>query len=64
MLDSDGQGIVLTNATFIANIDKDGTIRNHTKEIPKGITSNVYKNKVSTIAIFTPFAVKPYFSLT
>lgn len=45
MLDSDGQGIVLTNATFVANVDKDGLMRNYTKDIPKGITSKVYTTK-------------------
>ncbi len=45
MLDSDGQGIVLTNSTFFAFIDKDGVIRNYTKPIPEGNTSLVYKTK-------------------
>ena len=31
MLDADGQGIILTNSTFAANIDKYGTIKNFTK---------------------------------
>jgi len=45
MLDSDGQGIVITNSTFFGFIDKDGVIRNYTKPIPEGITSLVYKTK-------------------
>ena len=45
MLDADGQGIILTNATFIANIDKDEIIRNYTGDIPDQITSTVYKTK-------------------
>ena len=45
MLDPDGQGIILTNATFIANIDKNGIIRSYEKKLPDGITSNVYLNK-------------------
>ena len=47
MLDTDGQGIVLTNATFIANIDKHGVIRNYTKkaDMPDNITSTIYKTK-------------------
>jgi subtilisin family serine protease len=45
MLDADGQGIVLTNSTFIAFIDKDEIIRNYTKPLPSGITSSVYKTK-------------------
>lgn len=45
MLDADGQGIILTNSTFFAFIDKDEIIRNHTSPLPKGITSSVYKTK-------------------
>jgi len=42
MLDADGQGIVLTNATFIANIDQYGVLRNYTKPLPENVTSSVY----------------------
>ena len=42
MLDPDGQGIILTNATFFANISKYDTIRNYTKTIPENVTSSVY----------------------
>lgn len=42
MLDADGQGIVLTNATFAANIDSDGILRNHEEE-PDHTTSVVYR---------------------
>ena len=45
MLDADGQGIILTNATFIANIDKNGIIRNYTDTVPEDITSTVYKKQ-------------------
>ena len=45
MLDADGQGIILTNATFIANIDKDWILRNYTDQKPDNITSTVYKTK-------------------
>ncbi len=44
MIDADGQGLVLTNATFIANINKKGIITNYTKPIPQNITSSVYVN--------------------
>src|SRR5579864_9567747 len=44
MIDADGQGLVLTNATFIANINDKGIIKNYTAIIPKNITSNVYVN--------------------
>lgn len=40
MLDPDGQGIVITNATFVANIDDDGVIRNTDKI--NNHTSKVY----------------------
>ena len=44
MLDADGQGIILTNATFTANIDKHGTIKNFTKSKISELntTSSVY----------------------
>ena len=42
MLDPDGQGIVLTNATFAANIDNYGTIKNFTKSAKHDSTSDVY----------------------
>jgi len=45
MLDADGQGIILTNSTFFAFIDKDEIIRNNTKPIPEEITSSVYRTK-------------------
>src|SRR5437867_7548448 len=31
MIDADGQGLVLTNATFVANINSKGVIQNYTK---------------------------------
>ena len=42
MLDPDGQGIILTNATFHANISKYDTIRNYTGPIFDNMTSSVY----------------------
>ncbi len=42
MLDPDGQGIVLTNATFFAYIDDNDIIRNYSKPIPSDMTSSVY----------------------
>jgi len=42
MLDPDGQGIILTNATFFAYIDDNNIIRNYSKPIPEEITSSVY----------------------
>lgn len=45
MLDPDGQGIVLTNATFFAFIDEDGIIRNYSQPIPSHMTSSVYVNQ-------------------
>ena len=42
MLDPDGQGIILTNATFAANIDQYGTIKNFTKSAQHDTTSDVY----------------------
>ncbi|QUC65601.1 S8 family serine peptidase [Nitrosopumilus sp. K4] len=45
MLDPDGQGIILTNATFFAFIDDDEIIRNYSKPIPENYTSSVYVSK-------------------
>ncbi|MCV0401911.1 MAG: S8 family serine peptidase [Nitrosopumilus sp.] len=42
MLDPDGQGIILTNATFFAYIDKNEIIRNYSKPIPSHMTSSAY----------------------
>jgi hypothetical protein len=42
MLDPDGQGIILTNATFTAFINEHGELRNYEKEIPSNVTSSVY----------------------
>ena len=42
MLDPDGQGLILTNATFVANIDQYGTMKNFTKNETFDSTSNVY----------------------
>jgi len=42
MLDADGQGIILTNATFFAYVDKNEIIRNYSKPIPSHMTSSAY----------------------
>ena len=42
MLDPDGQGIVLTNATFFAYIDENEIIRNYSKPIPSDMKSSAY----------------------
>lgn len=42
MFDPDGQGIVLTNATFFAYIDENEIIRNYSKPIPSHMTSSAY----------------------
>ncbi len=43
MLDADGQGIILTNATFYATIE-DGILRN-TRNLPDNVSSSVYLNR-------------------
>ncbi|MFB5618593.1 MAG: S8 family serine peptidase, partial [Candidatus Nitrosomaritimum aestuariumsis] len=67
MLDPDGQGIVLTNATFFAYIDENEIIRNYSKPIPSHMTSSAYvtrdgvfldvsqKGKGSDIPIYNSF---------
>ena len=42
MLDSDGQGIILTNATFSANISDYNTVRNYDKPTSHNMTSSAY----------------------
>ena len=42
MLDPDGQGIILTNATFFAFVDENEIIRNYSKPIPSHMTSSAY----------------------
>ncbi len=49
MIDADGQGIALTNATFVAQIGNNGVIQNYTHPIPKNATSDVY---VSSKGVF------------
>ena len=44
MLDADGQGLVLTKTTFVANINKKDIISNYTKPLPNNVTSSVYVN--------------------
>ena len=45
MLDPDGQGIILTNATFFAYIDDNEIIRNYSKPIPSHMTSSAYVSR-------------------
>ena len=72
MLDPDGQGIVLTNATFFAYIDKNEIIRNYSKPIPSHMTSSAYVTrdgvfldvsqggKGSDIPIYNSFFPSPF----
>ena len=49
MLDADGQGLVLTNATFIANIDKYGVLANITKPVIEKINKSLEQNATSNV---------------
>ncbi len=80
MLDADGQGIVLTNTTFVANINEMGILRNVTKTMIENATSSVYitregvfldfnKNNEGTIipiynSFFPLFGSEPIFNGT
>lgn len=65
MLDPDGQGIVITNATFASNIDDNGIIRNiedignHTSRVyvdGTGVYLDVYQQGVGTeLAVYNTF---------
>ena len=45
MLDAESRGLVLTNATFVANLDRHNVVRNHTGDLPENATSAVYSTK-------------------
>ena len=47
MFDADGQGLVITNSTFHANVDRYGLLQNYTKKtaLPENATSTVYWTK-------------------
>lgn len=49
MLDSDGQGLIITNATFAANIDKYGILENTTKPVIEKINKSLTKNTTSNV---------------
>jgi hypothetical protein len=51
MLDPDGQGIILTNATFIANINKLDQIQNATKPFIEEKNKSLSKNATSTVYV-------------
>jgi hypothetical protein len=51
MLDADGQGLVLTNATFVANINKFGILENTTKSFLEEKNKSLSKNVTSTVYI-------------
>jgi len=51
MLDPDGQGIILTNATFIANINKLGQIENVTKSFIEEKNRSLEKNATSSVYV-------------
>ncbi|HEX2557679.1 MAG TPA: S8 family serine peptidase, partial [Nitrososphaera sp.] len=55
MLDADGQGIVLTRATYFANIDEQShRVRNITEsDLPDNMTSFVYLNNTGTVFLKT-----------
>lgn len=45
MLDADGQGLILTKAKYVANInERSGRIMNYTGKLPENVTSSVYVN--------------------
>jgi hypothetical protein len=51
MFDSDGQGLILTNATFVANINKYGVLENTTKPVIEKINKSLSKNATSNVYI-------------
>ncbi|MBI5698535.1 MAG: S8 family serine peptidase, partial [Thaumarchaeota archaeon] len=51
MLDAYGQGLIITNATFIANIDKYGVLENTTKPVIEKINKSLSKNATSTVYV-------------
>jgi hypothetical protein len=63
MLDADGQGIVLTKATYLANIDESGRVRNTTQsDLPDNMTSFVYVNSTGMVLINTSHGNIPIYN--
>jgi subtilisin family serine protease len=65
MLDADGQGIVLTRATYIAKMDGSGRVVNgsYTEDnLPENITSVVYVNETGTVLLNTSVGDIPTFN--
>ncbi len=65
MLDADGQGIVLTRATYIAKTDSSGRVVNgsYTEEnLPENITSWVYLNETGTVFLHTSYGNIPTYN--
>lgn len=51
MLDPDGQGLVITNATFIAKINKFGQLENTTKQFVEEKNRSLSKNATSVVYV-------------
>ncbi|MEM3172236.1 MAG: S8 family serine peptidase [Candidatus Nitrosotenuis sp.] len=51
MLDPDGQGIVITNATFVAKINKFGQLENTTKQFVEEKNRSLSKNATSVVYV-------------
>jgi hypothetical protein len=63
MLDADGQGIVLTRATYLANIDESGRVRNTTEsDLPDNMTSFVYVNSTGMVLLDTSHGNIPIYN--
>lgn len=64
MLDADGQGIVLTKATYIAKIESGRIVDGGYTEdnLPEGITSWVYANETGTVFLKTSFGDIPTYN--
>lgn len=62
MLDADGQGLVLTKAKYVANIDgRTGRMMNYTGQLPENVTSTVYVND-SGVYLKTSEGIIPVFN--
>lgn len=65
MLDADGQGIVLTKATYVAKIDRSGRVVNGSYTVdnpPENYTSWIYVNKTGTVLLNTSFGDIPTYN--
>ena len=64
MIDVDGQGIILTNATFFAYVDKDSIIRNYSNRYLKELLQVYIKQMKVSFLIYSKMEEGPRYQYT